>query len=245
MVGISPAVAGSNVNQAFRWSEDAGIEDLGTLGGNGSAAWGINSQGDVVGWSLTAADAMVATLWKLDGIILNLGGPPGTTWASANDINDSRQVVGRGGSPIRPFLWTEMGGQILLPGLGDGTLQAAPEAINGRGEIIGNGRTPEGHFHVILWQPRTPAERVTDLADGIAGLIADGLLTHGQGTALLAKLGAALDSLDQGNPRAATGQLSAFINHLEDLVQTGEIPASVAGPLLEEARHLVATMEQG
>jgi probable HAF family extracellular repeat protein len=49
------AMPGNQTEHAFLWTGEK-LEDLGTLGGSGSAAFRINGKGEVVGTSLTAGD---------------------------------------------------------------------------------------------------------------------------------------------------------------------------------------------
>src|SRR5262249_47627986 len=57
-------VAGQSAGHGFYWSAGSGMLDLGTLGGGGSLANGINNLGDVVGWALTADGSRHAFLWN-------------------------------------------------------------------------------------------------------------------------------------------------------------------------------------
>ena len=69
------------------------ITDLGTLpGGSYSSAYAINSNGQVVGSSDTAAGALHAFLYS-DGAMVDLGSVIATN-SIANGINDAGQVVG-------------------------------------------------------------------------------------------------------------------------------------------------------
>jgi len=83
------------------------ITDLGTLGGNLSAATAINEQGQVVGWSSTAEGNIRAFLWQ-NGTMIDLG-TLGGNYSGAWDINEQGQVVG-GSTNIegnnRAVLWT-------------------------------------------------------------------------------------------------------------------------------------------
>ena len=69
------------------------ITDLGHLGGGNSEATGINSRGQVVGWSRTASWEYHAFLWE-DGEMTDLGTLPGGAWSFAQGINSRGQVVG-------------------------------------------------------------------------------------------------------------------------------------------------------
>jgi probable HAF family extracellular repeat protein len=66
--------------------------DLGTIGGNGSEATGINNEGQVVGYSYTSSGLAHAFIWN-SGTMTDLGTLGGNN-SVAFDINDAGQVVG-------------------------------------------------------------------------------------------------------------------------------------------------------
>jgi probable HAF family extracellular repeat protein len=84
-------------DEAFVWSAETGMIGLGTLGGKASEAMGVNSAGEVVGFSFTKSGDQRAFLWK-DGQMFNLndladvGGH--NYLAVAEDINDAGDVIG-------------------------------------------------------------------------------------------------------------------------------------------------------
>lgn len=75
------------------WAVEYSMQDLGTLGGSTSFAYGINNSGQVVGWSYTASSDYHAFLWQ-NGVMQDLGTLPGDLWSRAYGINNSGQVVG-------------------------------------------------------------------------------------------------------------------------------------------------------
>lgn len=68
------------------------IIDLGTLGGSSSTAYGINSNGDIVGSSKTADGSTHAFIWQ-NGIMTDLGTLAGIT-GNALGINNNGEIVG-------------------------------------------------------------------------------------------------------------------------------------------------------
>jgi probable HAF family extracellular repeat protein len=84
---------------AFFWT-GSGMQDLGTLGGTSSFAYGINGWGDVVGCSFVAeSENTHAFLWMGSGLFdLNglLAANSGWVLNEAYGINDSGQIVGMG-----------------------------------------------------------------------------------------------------------------------------------------------------
>ena len=79
------------------------MTDLGTLGGNSSVGQGINTSGQVVGYSTNTDSAQHAFLYTSgQGIVdLNTLLPSGSGWIliSANGINDAGQITGQGTNP--------------------------------------------------------------------------------------------------------------------------------------------------
>jgi probable HAF family extracellular repeat protein len=107
--------------------------DLGTLGGTASTAAGINDEGEVVGYSTTAAGEYHAFLWR-DGVMSDLGAPPGSMFSFANAINDRGQIAGQ--IDQAPVCWRR-GVASSLP-LPPGETQGIAQGINDRGAIAGS-----------------------------------------------------------------------------------------------------------
>jgi len=160
--GLINPLVGVPENRAVLWQKDGQIIDLGTLGGNDSAAFAINDRGEVVGGALNdildpfsfpgLATQSRAFLWQ-DGIMQDLG-PLGGPDAFATAINDRSQIAGismTNSTPnattsfptFHPFPWEN--GKMLDLGSLRGT-QAAPSgigdplegqrALNNRGQVF-------------------------------------------------------------------------------------------------------------
>jgi probable HAF family extracellular repeat protein len=159
--------------RAVLWKKGQLIE-LGTLGGNESAATAINNRGQVVGLALnTVPDPFSfffgptqtrGFLWQ-NGVMLDLGtlgGPDALPFT----INDRGQVAGvsytnstvnptTGMPTVDPFLW-DHGTMIDLGTLG-GTLGGPGNqgnvALNNRGQVIGTSNLAGDQVtHAFLWQ---------------------------------------------------------------------------------------------
>jgi probable HAF family extracellular repeat protein len=142
----------SSGNQnAFLYSGGT-MTNLGTLGSIYSYALGINSAGQVVGYSLTSSGNQNAFLYS-GGTMTNLG-TLGGNYSQANGINNAGQIVGyatNGGGAESAFLYSTATGMenlntlyasLLVSGTGSqkgfvSLIDAS--AINASGDIAGYG----------------------------------------------------------------------------------------------------------
>lgn len=126
------------------------IVDLGTLGGIQSRAMGINSNGQIVGYSDIETGKYHAFLW--DGSMHDLGTVTGKSESFAFAINDTGQIVGAstnlGDVTSRAFLWRNA----TLNDIGE----FMPRAINNNGDVVGwlslKRNSVDWYEHACLWR---------------------------------------------------------------------------------------------
>jgi probable HAF family extracellular repeat protein len=177
------------VYEAARVGAGIGVVDLGTLGGNTSHAFGLNtpSAGQrllVVGDAQNPAGKTTATYWYYN--VASGVASAGVALSTADDMqstaygaNESEQIAGgsytkvtTGGVttyPSRAVRWTTSGaGGTLLGNLGGSYTTAT--AINTLGEIAGGSTSADGQMRPFLWNPNpAPGGTLTDL-DFFAGV---------------------------------------------------------------------------
>ena len=144
-------IAGRSNNRAFLL-EGTTFRDLGTLGGTGSNARGLNDRGEVVGHAANENGQPQPFLF--DGTMRALAGGP--SYSSAVAINNRGQVVG---SAEGSFGYLVDGGEYtrletLPPVVAKGWRRLEPTGINDRGWIVGTARTADGDLRAFLLIPR-------------------------------------------------------------------------------------------
>ncbi|HSI47664.1 MAG TPA: hypothetical protein VLA61_05315 [Ideonella sp.] len=125
--------------------------DLGTLGGEESAATAINDAGVVAGWAITADGFQHAARWT-DGVLADMGTLPGGHFSEAVALNESGQMAGisdHDGGKVHAALWS--GGTVTdLGTLGGGISQA--KALNNLGTVVGWAYTASERYpHAAIW----------------------------------------------------------------------------------------------
>jgi probable HAF family extracellular repeat protein len=152
----SPAIAQSSYT----------VEDLGTLPGDSSSvAWGINANGDVVGWS-TGPNGTRGFVYSNLLKMVALPGLPNRPRSLARDINDAGDIVGSanaGGTDVgHAVIWKGGIAQDL------GTLGGAFSegwGINNIGQAVGTAGTSDGKVHGFVYTPGNPLADLTPNSD--------------------------------------------------------------------------------
>ena len=140
----------SGYPHGFSWTQTGGLVDLGTFGGPIGQAADVNDSGQVVGVATTAAGEGRAFSWTAAGGLVALSAED---YSAAHAVNDSGQVVGRGGSGGPPTLWSV----------------GAPPAAAVVGTVTGPAGEPVAGASVQLRNPQDPffgSWRTSTGADG-------------------------------------------------------------------------------
>ena len=127
------------------------VIDLGTLGGSSSRATGINSNGQVVGYSLTAGRDTHAFLYS-GGLMTDLGILTFPLYSQANGINASGQVVGywlAASGATHAFLYSN--GAMTDLGSLPGESESQATGINDSGQVVGWSDPGNSITHAFLY----------------------------------------------------------------------------------------------
>jgi PKD repeat protein len=134
---------------------------------------------------------------------------------------------------------------------GDGT-GLHPLALNGQSFTLGHTYTTAGtHTVRVTVQDNdggqgsgTATVTVWTPAQAIGATLMNAVAELEQSTSLSAPLSAAQASLARGDLNAANGQMRAFINHVEALVQGRRLAASTGAQLTAAANRVIASMNR-
>jgi probable HAF family extracellular repeat protein len=147
-------VVGSINGRAFLYDGGA-LRDLGTLGGNMSAARAINASGEIVGQSSNEYGQPTAFIHR--GSMQPL---PGPSYSTAIAISASGKVAGSGegthGYVVSGNTVSALGELPSVTALGYRNLE--PTAMNDRGWIVGTAENREGDLRAILLLPKSSAK---------------------------------------------------------------------------------------
>lgn len=138
-----------------RWSQSVRYRAtiLPSLGGQETAATGINNCGQVTGFAEAADGTWRFFLWDRATGMQDLGRtiPHLTIY-----INDAGQIAGTtqdgGGNPLA-FLWDRVQGMRTLGTLGG--RESVTMGLNNRGQVVGRARTATGLSHAFVWDETT------------------------------------------------------------------------------------------
>lgn len=139
-------------SRAVRWR---GLvpEVLGTLGGQTSAALGINDFDRIVGYSTLPGESQVRAFQWYNGVMSPLPNPSGSSLAYAYDISNANHIVGvvGGPSPVKPVLWHN-GSMYQLP-IPAWSRTGSASAVNDAGVVVGNYEINQatGTFAAVAW----------------------------------------------------------------------------------------------
>jgi len=162
--GIDP-LTGSPAWEAILWGKDGSINDLGTFGGNDSAANAVNSHGQVAGVALNTIPDPYTSLFYIPGATqahafrwtesqgLQDLGTLGGTDSAAFLINEKGEIAGWSFTSsivptIDPFFWD---GKMRDMGTFGGTFGKS-FALNNRGQVAGfSNLAGDSTCHPFLW----------------------------------------------------------------------------------------------
>ena len=148
---------------SFRWTEDSGMVDLGSLDNTGySAANAVNADGSVVaGWSVSASHAQMAYRWtEADGMIeLGTLKSDNSGFSAANGVSaDGNVIAGHSQNDdgnLEAFRWTEADGMIGLGTLkSDNSGDSIARALDADGNVVAgwsNSDTEPGEKKAYRW----------------------------------------------------------------------------------------------
>jgi len=195
------------------------MQDLGTLGGSWSVAFGVSADGGVVvGQANNASGQTRAFRWTAAGGMQDLGTLPGGNESGAYGVSaDGAVVVGQANNAsdqTRAFRWTVWGGMQDLGTLGGCCSMAFGVSADGT-VVVGTAYNASGQFRAFRW---TAAGGMEDLNQTYASLLTNG-------SRLIEARAISPDGryIIGGGINAATGRYEAFLLDTRCTAHNGDV----------------------
>jgi len=99
----------------------------------------------------------------------------------------------------------------------------------------GNAATPVTRTVIV----QSLQDAVDSISDSVGDLVISGILNNGNGNALQSKLDNIIDKIDDGKTKPAKNQLNAFINQVQDFVDSGKLTSEEGQPLIDAAQTII------
>jgi uncharacterized membrane protein len=145
-----------NIYNAFIWSKDAGVTDLGVMNGPRSFALSINDSNVVVGYTGTGSGALNVRVFQYSGGELNVFGPvPGALTSSAGAVDNQGRIMMNGIVQLSPsvilngFIVEDNVFTQQFPLSGFRTLQR--RGMNNNQIVVGNSGNPSLGTAPTVW----------------------------------------------------------------------------------------------
>jgi hypothetical protein len=100
------------------------------------------------------------------------------------------------------------------------------------------------YINAVSWKGYPLEESIGILIDEVKELVKDGSLKPIQGFFLIMRLRIAQRQLDKGRPRVAVFLLGKFTDHIENLIDDGNLAASEGQPLIDAAVGIIEDSKQ-
>lgn len=156
-------------NRAVIWTQDGGVQELGTLGGSWSYAWGLNNAGQVVGYSEISGGPYHGFVWSSSGGMIDVGALSGSA-SLVSDINNSGLAAGQYfGTENGAFVWSDPVGMTDIGNLGGLTDGARAFAVNDSGQVVGWSGGITISPHAFVWSEGAGMQDLVATLDNIQG----------------------------------------------------------------------------
>jgi polyhydroxyalkanoate synthesis regulator phasin len=100
----------------------------------------------------------------------------------------------------------------------------------------------EDYAFTTYYTIETPEEQTQEIVDDVLDLLTSGDISTQSASSLTSTLETAIDKIEDGNTTSATGMLDAFINKVEQMIQTGKITQEDGQALIDAANSVIDSL---